>query len=90
MMTLLEHAQSGDLAGLTERLDLLARRIIDEKGRGGSVSDQLIVEAHYYATRGDLDEATLRLRLRARPKWRSEQECAHAYAEAMREAAEAR
>lgn len=81
-MTLLEMAESGDLAALTKRL----ADVVGGFGAGRSQmteSEQLIDEALTYARLGDLDEATFRLRLRAKPKWHSKEQCERAYEKAM-------
>ena len=85
MESLLQTARRGDLRLLTERLKGASRNI-HSTSRGGqtlTLTDCLIDEALYYARRGDLDEATLRLRLRGEPKFSSSAECEEAYAAAM-------
>lgn len=84
MPSLLETAQSGDLALLTERLTHVVSSIGGGTNRA-SIDEQLLQEALWYARHDDLEEATLRLRLRSRPKFRSERESEIAYKKAMKE-----
>lgn len=78
--TLLETARRGDLPLLIERLESRYRY-----GGARTVIDQLGDEALSYAWRGDLDEATFRLRLIEEPKFASLWECERRYHEAMAE-----
>jgi hypothetical protein len=78
--TLLETAERGDLPLLVERLAAAQKNFISSIM---DIDDQLIDEALWYARAGDLEEAKLRLRLRIRPKWHSEDECKAAYKKAM-------
>jgi predicted RNA-binding Zn-ribbon protein involved in translation (DUF1610 family) len=55
-----------------------------------SVVQALIFEADYFARHGDLDEAALRLRCLAEPKWSREEECKQQYDAAMIETRRAR
>lgn len=84
--SLLQIARRGDLALLIERLELVVRGFSSTCVRSAmDEDDRLLDEALTYARLGDLAEATHRLRLRAEPKWRSEEACMDAYKKAMRE-----
>lgn len=83
-MTLLETAQSGNLVHLRERL----QHVVDKFGSCGgrmTIDEKLLDEALTFARLGDLDEATHLLRLRARPKYTTEDLCRAAYKRAMKE-----
>lgn len=83
-MTLLEIARAGRLDELRERLAEITASNFRRNGGGHlKVGERLLLEANDYAQRGDLDEATFRLRLRAEPKFNSVQECQSQYNEAM-------
>lgn len=84
--TLLRIAERGDVALLIERLEKVVGPM--HAGRGGrnlSQSDLLLDEALWYAKRGEITDAIVRLEREAHPKFYSEQDCQRQYKIAMAE-----
>lgn len=85
MATLLELAEQGNAIELSEKLEYAVKRIHASRRGALSDSDMLVDEAFSYVRIGDLDEALLRLRCRARPKFDSVEDCQRRYDAAMAE-----